>query len=90
VLAPELLVDVLDHLLAPHRLDVDVDVRRAVARLGEEPLEQQAVLHSVHRGDPQGITDRRVRGAAPPLREDPVGAAELHDVVDHEEVPGKT
>ena len=35
------LVDVLDHLLAPLVLEIDVDVGRLVALLGDEALEQQ-------------------------------------------------
>ena len=35
------LVDVLDHLLAPLVLEVDVDVGRLLALLGDEALEQQ-------------------------------------------------
>ena len=42
VVAAVALVDVLDDLLAAVALDVDVDVRRAVALGGEEALEQQA------------------------------------------------
>ena len=46
------LVDVLDDLLAPLGLDVHVDVGRAVACRGEEPLEEQAEGHGVDVGDP--------------------------------------
>ena len=81
------LVDVLDGLLPPVALDVDVDVRRAVPLRGEEALEEQAQPHRVGVGDPEGVADRRVGGAAPPLAEDPVLPAERHDVPDHQEVP---
>ncbi len=64
------LVDVLDDLFAPARLDVDVDVGRPVALGGEEPLEQQAEGHRVGVGDAEGVTDRRVGGRAPTLAED--------------------
>ena len=40
------LVDPLDHLLAPLVLEVDVDVGRLAALLGDEALEQQVVLRS--------------------------------------------
>ncbi len=65
------LVDVLDDLLPPVALDVDVDVRRAVPLRREEALEEQAEPHRVGVGDPEGVADRRVGGAAPPLAEDP-------------------
>ena len=44
VAAAVLGVDVLDRLLPPARLDVDVDVGRAVALGRQEPLEEQAEL----------------------------------------------
>src|SRR5699024_1685519 len=82
-------VDVLDDLLAAAGFDVDVDVRRAVPIRGEEPLEQQVRPHRVDVGDAEGVADRRVGGRAPALAEDPLPAAEVDDVVDHEEVAGE-
>ena len=41
VVAAVFLVDVLDHLLAPLVLEIDVDVGRLVALGGDEALEQQ-------------------------------------------------
>ena len=59
------LVDVLDHLLAPLVLEVDVDVRRFVALLRDEALEQEAHARRIHFSDVQAIADRRIgRGAA--------------------------
>ena len=66
------LVDVLDHLFAPTGLDVDVDVRGAVARRGQEALEEQVQLHRVGVRDAQRETDRRVRGRAAALAVDVV------------------
>ena len=86
VVAPVALVDVLDDLLAAPALDVHVDVGGAVARRGQEPLEQQVQRDGVHVGDAEGVTHRRVGGRAAPLAEDPGPAAELHDVPHHEEV----
>ena len=54
-------VDVLDDLLPSPGLDVDVDVRGAVAFGGEEPLEQQPPPDGIDVGDPEGVADRRVR-----------------------------
>jgi len=66
VAAPVALVDVLDHLLTPPRLNVDVDVGGAVARRGEEALEEQAEGHRVDVGDAEGEADRGVGGRAAP------------------------
>ena len=81
------LVDVGDDLLAPARLDVDVDVGRPVALGGEEPLEQQSQGHGIGAGDTQREADGGVGGRAPALAVDVVAATELHDVPDDEEVP---
>ena len=59
------LVDVLNHLLAPFVLEVDIDVRRFVALLRDEALEQHVHARRVHFGDVQAVADRRIgRGAA--------------------------
>ena len=52
------LVDVLDDLLAPARLDVDVDVGGPVAGRGQEPLEEQSERHGVDVGDARGRSRR--------------------------------
>ena len=70
VVAAVLAVHVLDDLLPPVALDVDVDVRRAVALGRQEALEQQAELDGVGGGDAEGVADGRVGGAPPPLAED--------------------
>jgi len=41
------LIDVLDDFLAPLVLEVDVDVRRLIALLAEETLEQQIAVSGV-------------------------------------------
>ena len=86
---PCLRVDVLDDLLAPVALDVDVDVRRAVALGRQEALEQQAERHGVGGGDAEGVADGRVGGAPPALAEDVRAAAELDEVPHDEEVAGE-
>ena len=83
------LVDVLDDLLAPVRLDVDVDVGGTVALRGEEALEEQAQRHRVGRGDAEGEADRRVGGRPPALAVDVLLPAEADDVPDHQEVAGE-
>ena len=89
MLPPVLVEDVLDHLLAPVGLDVDVDVGRAVALRGEEALEEHAPLHGVHIGDPQRVADRGVRRRPAPLAQDVVVPAERHDVEHDQEVAGE-
>jgi hypothetical protein len=51
---------VLDHLLAPLMLEIDVDIGRLLALLRNEALEQQLVDRRVDRGDAQALTDRAV------------------------------
>ena len=80
-----LAVDVLDDLFAPLVLEVDVDVRRLVALLRDEALEQQRGVHRVHRGDPEAIAHCRVGRRAAALAEDALRARVPHDVVHGEE-----
>ena len=61
------LIDVLDHLLAPLVLEVDVDVGRLVALARDEALEQQVDLDRIDRGDAEAIADRRIGGRAAAL-----------------------
>ena len=75
-------VDVLDHFLAPLVLEIDVDVGRFVAVLGNEAVEQQLVLRRVDRGDAEAIAHRRIGGRAAPLAQDRrhLRAGEIDDV----------
>ena len=86
---PCLLVDVLDDLLAPVALDVDVDVRRAVALGRQEALEQQAERHGVGGGDAEGVADRRVGGRPRPGRRCWRSRQNSHEVPHDEEVAGE-
>ncbi|MNX79314.1 hypothetical protein D3C86_1109410 [compost metagenome] len=81
-------VDVLDDLLASFVFEIDVDVGRFVAVLGQEALEQQIGFHRVHRGDAQDVADRRVRRRAPSLAQDALVPRHAHDVEDGQEVGG--
>ena len=74
--APVLFVDVLDDLLAPLVLEVDVDVGRLVALLREEALEQQFLLRRIDLGDAQGVAHGRVGRRAASLAEDAPAARE--------------
>ena len=79
-------VDVLDHLFTAMVLEVHIDVRRLVALLRQEALEQHLHARRVHLGDPQGEADRRIGRRATPLAEDAPRAGEAHDVVHGEEI----
>ena len=63
---PYLLVDVLDHLLAPLVLEIDVDVGRLAPLGRDEALEQEVDAIGIDLGDAEAIADDRVgRRAAP-------------------------
>ncbi len=78
MVAPIVLIDVLDHLLAPLVLEIDIDVGRLVAIGGDETLEQKAAVARIDIGDAQAVADRRVRGRAAALTKD-VPAARIFD-----------
>ena len=79
-------VDVLDHLLAPLVLEIDVDVGRLLALGRDEALEQQVDLGRVHRGDAEAVADGGVGRRAAPLAQDVLRAREVDDVVHGEEI----
>ena len=56
--------------LAALVLEVDVDVGRLAALLGDEALEQQVVALGIDRGDAEHVADGRVRRRAAPLAQD--------------------
>ena len=64
------LVDPLHDDLAPLVLEVDVDVRRLAALLGDEALEQQVVALRIDRGDAEHVADGGVGGRAAALAQD--------------------
>ena len=81
-------VDVLDHLLAPLVLEIDVDVGRLVALGRDEALEEELGLLRIDLGDAEAEADGRVRRRAAALAEDLLLAGVADDVVDGEEVRG--
>ncbi len=81
----EAAVDVLDHLLAPLVLEIDVDIGRFVARVGDEALEKQVRAGGVDLGDAERVADGRIGGRAAALVEDALLAGVAHDVLDGEE-----
>ena len=85
-LAAVFFVDVLDHLLAPLVLEIDVDIRRLVALAADEALEQQVDAIGIDLGDAQAKADRRIGRRAAALAQDALAASKADDVVDGEEV----
>ena len=83
--AAVLAVDVLNDLLAPLMLEIDVDIRRLVALLGNEPLEQHGHARGIDFRDLQAIADDGIRGRAAALTEDALRAGILNDIVHGEE-----
>ena len=83
-------IEILDHLLAPLVLEVDVDVGRLAPVGGDEALEQQVDLGGIDRGDAEAEAHRAVGGRAAALAQDRLllRAGEADDVVDGEEVAG--
>ncbi|MNR07414.1 hypothetical protein D3C85_1235310 [compost metagenome] len=82
-------IDILDDLLAPLVLEVDVDVGRLVAVGGQEALEQQVVAGRIDAGDPQDVADRRVGRRSTPLAQDALVLGRADDVVDGQKVGGQ-
>src|SRR5215211_3055572 len=80
------LVDVLDHLLAPLVLEIDVDVGRLAPLGGHEALEQKIDALGIDLGDAEAIADHRIGGGAAALAQDTLRAREPYDVVHGQEV----
>ena len=83
------LVDVLNHFLTATRLDVDVNIRRAITSRGQESFKKEVEPHRIGVGNAQRITRRRVGGRATSLTQNVAPPTELRDVPDDEEVTGK-
>ena len=82
-------IDILHHLLAPLVLEVDVDVRRLLALVGDEPLDQQILLDGIDGGDAQAIANHRIGRRAAPLAQDVLLVARPGDDVVHGEEIGR-
>src|SRR5207253_11437204 len=83
------LVDVLDDLLAPLMLEIDIDVGWLVARGADEALEQDVDAGRIDRGDAEAIADDRIGRRAAPLAQDAAAARERDDVVHGQEIAGE-
>jgi hypothetical protein len=77
---------VLDHLLAPLMLEIDVDVGRLAALGGDEALEQKVGALGIDLGDAEAEAHRRVRRRAAALAQDAARAGKADDVEDGEEI----
>src|SRR3546814_914836 len=77
--APLFAVHVLCHLLAPLMFEIDVDVRRLVARGAEEALEQQVVMGRIDGGDAEAVAHGGIGGRAAALAQ--IGRAEWWEIV---------
>ena len=85
-LPPVFAVDVLDHLLAPLVLEIDVDVRRFIAFPGDKALEQHLHARRVHLGDAEAVADGGIGSRAAALAQDAAGTGEADDIVDSEKI----
>src|SRR5579883_2052416 len=79
-------VDMLDHLLAPLMLEIDIDIGRLVALVADEALEEQIDLGGIDIGDLQAIADHRIGRRAAALAENSLAARECDDVVNGQKI----
>ena len=85
------LVDVLNRLLPLLlRRQIQINVRPLAPALAEETLKQKLHPHRVNRRNLQRIAHRRIRRAPPPLNQNVVLLAELHNVPNNQEVALET
>ena len=84
--APIAGVNPLDHLFAAFMFEIDVDIGRLAAFLGDEPLKDQGDAFGRHFGDAQKIAHHRIGRRPAPLAQDAFGAGELHDVMHRQEI----
>ncbi len=81
-LAAVFAVDVLDDLLAPFVLEVDIDIRRLIALAADEALEQQLGARRIDLGDAERIADRGVGRRASALTQNML-LARIFDQIMH-------
>src|SRR5690606_16353497 len=80
------LVNVLDDLLAPLMLEIDIDVRRLLALVRHEAREKQVVVGRIDRGDAKHVAHGRVGRRSPALAEYAFVTRHTDDVVEREEI----
>ena len=81
--------DVMEHLVPPVVLEVQVDVGHLLALQVEEPLEDQPVLQRIDVGYAQAVEGHAGGGAAPHAEQYVVAAHEADDVPHHQEIIGE-
>src|SRR2546427_4149335 len=81
-------INMLDHLFAPVVLDIEIDIRRLGALLGNKALEEQIHPHRIDSCDAQAVADYRIGRGAAPLTEDAALAAECDDLPHGEKITG--
>src|SRR5262249_61009842 len=86
MLTPVVLVNVLDHLLAPLVLEIDVDVGGLAAIRGDKPLEQEAAIARIDVSDAQTVADCRIRRRTAALTQDVLPPRVFDDVMDGEKI----
>src|SRR5438270_3029047 len=83
-------VNFLDHRFAPIAArKIEIDIGPPFAALVQKTLEDEIVADRIDRGDPEAITNRAIRGAAPALDHDVVLATEIDDVPDNQKIAGE-
>ena len=85
-LAAVFAVDILNDLLAPLVLEIDVDVGRLAPLRRDEALEQEIGAVGIDLGDAEAEAHRGIGRRAAALAEDFLRARVAHDVVDGEEI----
>ncbi len=77
---------ILHHLFAARMFEIDVDIGRLAALLGEKPLEQKIDLDGIDGGDPQHETHGRIGRRSPALTQDVLRARIAHDVMNGQKI----
>jgi hypothetical protein len=79
-------IDVLDYVLAPLMLEIDIDVGRLAPLRRDEALKQKIDPFGIDLGDAETEADHRIRRRAAALAQNAARAGEADDVVDGEEI----
>ena len=82
---PEAVIDILDDVFALLVLEIDIDIRRFVARIRNEALEEQVGAGGIDFGDAERIADSGVGRRAAPLMQNSFLAGEADNVLHGEE-----
>ncbi len=86
VLAPVAPIDVLDDVLAPLMLEIDVDIGRLAPLRRNEALEQQIAALGIDLGDAEAVAHGGIRRRPAPLAENAAPTGKAHDVMHGEKI----